>query len=553
MTCCLWAQQGSASADGAVAADQTGLLSVQQIIQTDGPLLTDTGRQVIELSLQQCINRAMAHNFDVRIERLSPVVRYADVTAAQAAFDSTLFGSAQLDTNDSDNIATNFYNQTINVNGSLRTRRIPTDPFTTTHDDNYSAGLRKLLPTGATVQLAQQLRRYHDFSDDDDELYRNPFYEYALQFQLRQPLLRDFGIEVNRAAINASRHRYHISRQQLQLQIIRTLADVETAYWRLFFARKQMQIFSQLAARASKTLEVVRSRGNYDGSSISYSRTEAVMEKAHANIISARSNMLQQQEALLNSINDPNLPPDKDWEIIPSDKPNTEILKVSPAEVRTLAVQLRPEVIAQKFAIDISDLAVTVADNQRLPRLDLVYQQEMSGAGSESHSAWDQQWQNDLVSYSVGVSFELPIGNRAAEAEYLSAQTKRRQEKLRLQGNIAEIQADVNTSLHNLNNSYEEIAIRRQAVDADTNAVMSYLAIQDTQSQNSMTPEFLNLKLDADDRLTYSQVSAVQTMVQYDIAIMNLHRAQGTLLRYNNVNLADFNEPADKQEHNVGY
>ena len=98
-----------------------------------------------------------------------------------------------------------------------------------------------------------------------------------------------------------------------------------------------------------------------------------------------------------------------------------------------------------------------------------------------------------------------------------------------------EILADVNIAVHNLNNTYDEIDVRLQAAEASQNEIDSYLALQDTERQDAFTPQFLNLKLNADERLASSQITAVQTLISYNIAIKDIHRAQGTLLRYNNI------------------
>jgi hypothetical protein len=62
---------------------------------------------------------------------------------------------------------------------------------------------------------------------------------------------------------------------------------------------------------------------------------------------------------------------------------------------------------------------------------------------------------------------------------------------------------------------------------------------------DSTTPQFINLRLNADERLAGSQIQAVQTLIEYNLAIMDVQRAQGTLLRYNNIDVGEILPPPE--------
>jgi outer membrane protein len=527
----------SVLATGAVAA-QTVTKPLEHFCGNTDPIFNDSGRRLVRLSLQECIRHSLAHNLNIRIGEYDPAIRETDVTAAEAAFDAVLFASAQFDLTDRANIDSGFYNQTITTAGGNRVKRIPTDPFTNTHDYNYLTGLRKLLPTGATVQVAQQLRRLRDLNDEGN-IYRNPFYEFGLQLQVQQPLLRDFGVEVNRASILASRNNYRISQQQFQLLLIKTTAEVESNYWRLFASRQSVRILQELVNSAQQSLQRIRQRGKHDTQSLTIERTLAVIKRTHASLVAAQNGVKQRQELLLQSLNDPNLPLDKKWEIIPIDQPIITEYKTDYSQAIQAALQGRPEIIAQRYRLNTAGLAEDVAENQRLPRLDMFYRQETTGAGDQYHSSWGQQWSNETVNHMFGFSFEFPIGNRAAEAAYDKTQKQRQQEKLALESIREQVLTDVNNSMHNLNSSYLEINERLAAAEAEKNVTLNHLAFQESGQRNTMSPEFLNLKLNSDERLANARITAVQIVIQYNLAIVDIHRAQGTLLRYYNIDVTD--------------
>ena len=514
------------------------IIPLEQIYRQTEQLLDDPNRDVVELTLQECLQRALHNNLDVRVGGYDPGIRQLDIVSAEAAFDAVLFGSGQFDLTDQANIESGFYNQTILSDGGDRIRRIPTAPFVNAHDYNYLMGLRKLLPTGATIQVAEQLRRFRDLTDEN-ALFRNPFYEFGLQLQIRQPLLRDFGVEVNEANIQATRNNYQISRQQFQLLLIRTASDVETNYWRLFSSRQTVKILEDLVRSSGKSLERIRRRYPLDTQSLNIERTLAVIKRAEANLVSAENALLQRQELLLQSLNDPDLPLEKGWEVIPIDQPTEVPYETDERQTRQTALQHRAEIIAQRYRLDTSGLAEQVARNQRLPRMDLFYQQEISGAGDSYDSSWKQQWQNETVNHVFGLSFEYPLRNRSAEAAFGQAQRRRQQENLTLKNIQEQVLTDVNTSVLNLRNTFREIAKRMEAAEAEKNVMLNHLAYEESGQRNTMTPEFLNLKLNTDERLANARISAIQSLIEYNLAIMNMQRAQGTLLRYNHIDIAE--------------
>jgi len=508
------------------------------ISQIDQPILADPNRVNVDLSLQDCIRRAIAHNLDLRISGQDPAIRAADVIEAEAAFDAVLFSSAQFELTDRVNSDTGFYLGTVTTGGGTSTIRRPSDPFVNTHDDNYTLGLRKRLPTGASLELSQNLRRFRDL-EHKDALFYDPFYEYGLQVQLRQPLLRDFGIDVNLASIRASRNNFRISQQEFNAQVISTAEQVETNYWRLVFARQRVKIYEGLRDRAQETLELIKKRQYYDLRSLALAQVRGVIQNAQANLIASLNAVLQQQDILLVSLNDPELTLQKRWEIIPTDKPAALPYQTDYAQFMQIALQKRPEIIEQRLRIETADIIEGVAENQRLPRLDLVLQQEVTGSSDTASSAWSRQRQNDFTNSLLGMLFEVPLGNRAAEAVLNRARLQKQQENLRLLSVREQVLTDVNIAVNNLNYTFREIAERQKAVNADLDELLNYLALQESGRRDTMTPEFLYLKLNADERLANSQVAAVQTLIQYNLAIMQLYRSQGTLLRYNNIKLPE--------------
>ena len=478
------------------------------------PLLKDEDRQRAKLTLQECIHRALQFSHDIQAATYSPAVAMTDIVEAEAAFDAVLFGSASYDNTDTANRLSTFTTKT-NVSNpdTPQSERIPTDPYNRTHEYAYSLGLQKRLPTGASIELSENLTRYRDLIEDS--YYLNPYYEYELDLQFRQPLLRDFGLDLNQAGINAARNRYKISQQQFQLQVVQLVANVESGFWSLVMARQQMRIYGDLVTRSEQTLDRLLARETFDAGSSIIARNQGLIARARANLLSARNTVLSRQDDLLSLLNDPALPIEGDWEIIPMDPPLTSAYHVDRQEALTVAMSYRPEIIAQRLQLDTAQLAVGVADNQRLPRLDLVARQRTLGAGYDYDDALDRQGEMDTLSYGLGLSFEIPLGNnRGAQAGYMRARHQLRQQELGLQSVIEQVQADVSSSVNNLENVYKEISVRKQSAGSEYHTLQAYLA--EENSDVKITADFLNRKLDAQERLASAYlVTARPSCVTY--------------------------------------
>ncbi|MBN1846536.1 MAG: TolC family protein [Sedimentisphaerales bacterium] len=526
----------------AQAPDNVGgyILDWDRLSRIDGPLLQDEPRQTVSLSLEHCIRRALAHNLDIRIGQSDPAIRMADLAQAEAAFDAVLFSSFDTSLTDEGNPDSGYFTRTVQTNNGSRNIRVPTDPFTQYSDTNYALGLRKRLPAGGSIELAQRARRLRF---EEEGLYRNPFYESSLDLELRQPLLRDFGIDINRARIQASWNSFAISQQQFNLLVIKTVAEVEGNFWRLVYLRQQVRILEELVRQARATLQRLEARTTLDAGAGVIARSRGLIGRSQADLVSARNDVLQQQDRLLESINDPNLPLSSLWEIIPLATPTEQHYAPDRQKAIKVALQMRPELIAQGLTLDTAQIAVGVARNQLLPRLDLVARQEVTGPGSSYRDSWQQQGDLDTINYLMGLSFEVPLGNRSAEAELVKTQHEKRQEKLRLESYKEQVLLDVSISLHELYNSFREIAVRREAMTAEADELLAYLVQEQTDAK--IDANFLNRKLDSHERLSRTQILLAQTLFRYNVALVDFHRAEGTLLQYNNITLAEERQRPD--------
>lgn len=183
------------------------------------------------LSLADALRRTLAYNYDIKVDGFAPAISTAQVVQAEAAFDTAFFA----------NISRN------NTDQPTPSQLAASQTDTTV----VSGGIRKLLATGAAVTLTETMVRVDNPGFAFQTL--NPSWQHAFQAELRQPILRNFGIDFNRAQINIRKLERQSNEQAFRAQVIEVLNNTEQAYWSLVAARRDVVISAELLAHAVHT------------------------------------------------------------------------------------------------------------------------------------------------------------------------------------------------------------------------------------------------------------------------------------------------------------
>ena len=485
-----------------------------------GVTLYGDEQQTVGLSLRQAIMTAVGNNLNVEFARLGPAVNQSQVAAAEAAFDWTFFVNSQYQQVDQPRT-----NQSVGgfVSGVNRDRR---DVWDTT------AGLRKPMISGGQLSLQTEYQ-YTDNKTPGLAVNPNPAYESNLVIQLSQPLLRNFGSAVQLANVRQARNRELDSIQQLKGTLIQTVTDVETAYWNLYQAQSDLQIVHRLLERGEETLKVLESRAGFDARPENLSNARAAVESRRADFADAQDVLRKASLNLKRLMNDPRLPVGGEVQILPSDAPVDQGVEFSKFDAMKSAIENRPEVQRAILSIDDTSIRQTVADNARLPRLDLQGSSRFSGLGGTVGQSYDQLGESDRVDYQVGVQFEQPIGNRAAEATYSQRRLEKQQAVISYRNTIQGIESEVVQALQDIQRGYERVEQRRSARVAAAEDLRRLLVSEETLQ--SITPEFLNVKLQRQQALAAAEQQEVTAVVQYNTAVARYYSTTGTALSRNQI------------------
>ncbi len=161
---------------------------------------------------------------------------------------------------------------------------------------------------------------------------------------------------------------------------------------------------------------------------------------------------------------------------------------------------------------------MTVANNQRLPQLDVTFRYTSNGLGSNPDRAFEQMASNDFVDYLIGVQFQWPIGNRAAEAAYRQARLQESQSIAALKQLTEQVVLNVDVAYRNLGTLYKQMIPNATAVVAQADDLK---AIE--QRADRRDPTFLNLELDDAAGAVHCEAESAE----YVGAVQRGHRGSG--------------------------
>jgi outer membrane protein len=482
--------------------------------------LTGKGQSRAEITLGAAIASAVHNNLGTQATRLEPAVAAEQLLAAQAIFDWLLFSNADLAKIDEP--------QQVPVINAIPLGT----PFNANETYRFETGVKRLLDWGTQVSLSTDLTRFRNRSGGIS-FSPDPAYTAAVRLGLTQPLLRGFGKEVNRATIRIAANQRQRSVEQLRADLLQTVAAAENAYWNLVLAWRNLAINEWLVDVGVQVRDVMEHRREFDTKPAQYSDAVARVEQRRADVIRARRQIRAASDALKVIMNDPTLTISSEVVLYPLDDPVETPIAYNVHDAILTAVDGRPEV--QQAILDIDDAIIRqrVASRDRLPLLNLSAQvayvgldDRISGAYSEANSA-------DFIDYILGLAFEYPLGNHAADANYRASRLRRSSAILKYRQTVQNVIADVKAALRDMITNYELIQATRSFRIAQAENLRTLLI--EEQLLAALSPEFLNLKFTRQETLANARRQEEQAIVNFDQSVASLYRAMGIGLQMRNV------------------
>ena len=424
-------------------------------------------------------------------------------------------------------------------------------PSLITVNQSYVAGYFQSFLSGGFAQIYYSASRYKLNSPD---FVINPFTQGALDLQIQQPLLQGFGISVNNRFIRVAKNNQKVSDLELKRQVTTTISALLNLYWDLVSFNDDVRIREQALQTAQKLLEGNQHQAELGTlPKIEVTRAAAEVSSTKENLLIAQTNVAQQETVLKNALsrNGVASPWLDEVHVIPLDKivlPEKEELKPT-GELIKQALEQRPELEQARITLDSFRINLAGTKTSLLPQLSAFAEFTNNGLVGTANplnntgtvpepyvlgGAGDllgQIFRRHFPNYSVGLSLNIQIRNRAAQADYVSDQLNVRQNELQLQKEVNQVRVDVKNVVIGLQQArarYETAVATRnlaqQTLEAETNRFKfgesTIAAVVQTQRD-----------------LAASQDAEIQAMANYTHARIAFDEAVGQTLDVNGISM----------------
>jgi outer membrane protein TolC len=365
------------------------------------------------------------------------------------------------------------------------------------------------------------------------------------RFTFRQHLLSGFGLGPNLRFVHIAKNNREISDVAFRNQVVATVVQIENIYWDLVSAFETVRVNEQSVALAEKTVSDDRAQvkiGNL--APIEVTRAESELAQRREDLLIAQTQLQLQQLLMKNAItrnlsdrvlaSAPVIP--TNLVALPAQEP------VVPVEdLIQDALVHRPELVQTRIDLTNRDISRKGARNALLPTVDFVAWYGGSGlAGVQNRlntevppssipttgftNAFTQLVHTDFPDYAVGLSVNLPIRNRGAQADQVRSELEYRQAQMR----SLQLQNQVGIEVRNA-----QFAVEQNRARVDTAQQARDLASQTFDIERkrfALGASTSNDVLHRQRDLAQAESTLVNAMSAYAKSRVELDRSTGSLL-----------------------
>lgn len=469
----------------------------------------------VSVQIDDLLNRMLDNSNQLAASSDIPLIRETVVTEAEGRFDTYAFADG------------NVKNSQTPRSSLLETGTSSTAPSTLDEDEaSVEFGLGQPLITGGDIRLSQRLGRRNSNSQffvPKDQA------DAELRLELRQPLLKGAGVEVNSAPMRLARLERDRSVADFQRQIEDQFSEVVRSYWTLYAERSRVLQRQRLVGELRNVSGRISARQGLDTLAGEAEQATAAIKRAEASIIRARTGVDNSEARLSALLSDKSLFGDN-VEIIPSQRPLKKFVDVPLEDVALLAIQNRPELKAVALQLRSAELQEKVAKNNLLPGLDLYAGLSNSGLSGNNHygDAWDNQFGQTDVDVDVGVRLKVPLGNTSERALHERRRIEKRQLTSQLRNVSDTVLLESQVAVREVRSAYEEMRAREAELSA-VNTEIGALQARADEGLESGSAFLATLISGLEDR-TQAEERLMESAVTYNLALYALERAAGTML-----------------------
>lgn len=478
--------------------------------------LQDRSGKSFKLGLDEIYQRTLLHSNQVKVLAGIPLIQETNIAEAEAEFSPEAYAQSR-------------YDRSSEPSGSLLERDQAGDPLR--HRGwTFEGGLRKKNKSGAEVALRQELSQ---ITENANYFIPGEQGRARMVLSVMQPLAKGAGKTYNRSLIQIAKLGTDSGYNEFINGVEKHLLEVNRLYWQLYLARGTFLEKRRLVTETEAVVKEIESRGELDSIVSQRSRAQAALASRKAELIRSELEVKNAEARLRTLVGDPELVSKGVGEIIPKDGPIITLETPDFDKSVTEALDLRSEIRMAENDLRAADLREGMAENEKRPRVDLVGEvgtSKLRGSGDWT-GAFNDQYNGGNAVWGVGVVASIPIGRKAEKAKLLRAQLVARQAKDQLRATMDEILLDVQIAHREVVTAWPDARAKREAAIAADQELSVLMDRREIETEESGTSLYLEKLLDAQQRRAMAREDFLTAIAGYNVALVNLDRAKGTLLR----------------------
>ena len=429
------------------------------------------------------------------------------------------------------------------------------------HTGTANFSWTQFLPSGTTFSFGFNNQRQTTNSIFTE---LSPLINTGMRISFSQHLLQGLSINANRRFMTIAKNDREISDVAFRSQAINTVAQIENIYWDLVSAYDDVRVKERSLALAQKTLSDNKKQVEIGTlAPIEVTRAESAVASGQQDLIVSQTNLQLQQllmkNALTRNMVDPQLAtapviPTSTMEL-PRQEPVTPI-----QDLINDALQHSPDLAQSRIDLTNREITKRATRNELLPTVDLVAWYGAAGLAGNTNALslcpplgqgnqntcgttvlppkgfWDAFTNNfsyDAPDYAVGLNVNIPIRNRAAQADQVRSELEYRQAQTRLQ----QLQNQIAIQVRNAQFSVQQNRARVEAANSARQLAAESLAAE--QKKYALGASTNTLVLQAQRDLAQAEANVVIAMGAYEKSKVELDRVMGLTLTHNGIDIAD--------------
>jgi outer membrane protein TolC len=405
----------------------------------------------------------------------------------------------------------------------------------------------------------------------------SPQLNSSFKFQLTQHLLQGFGFAANNRFIRIAKNDRELSDVAFRLQVITTVNQIQTMYWDLVYAYENARVQKESLAFAEKTLSDTKKQVEIGSlAPIEVVRAQSTVAQDQQALTIALTNLQLEQllmkNALSRTLRDQVL---AGADVIPTstmELPANEPVQPT-QDLIADSLRHRADLVESRIQLNTSEISNKAVRSALLPTLDLfayyggtglggvqnptnlcsnqplaeqaegfcagpnaAYSGEtfISPAPTQNYGGTLNQLINSAASdKGVGLTLNIPLRNRAAQAVQIRSELEYQQAQMRLQQIENQISIEVRNAQFGVEQNRASVASAQAAVD------YAKQSLDAEEKKYQFGTSTTTLVLQTQSALATAESTLMSAMAAYEKSRVELDRATGVTLDHAGISIDD--------------